>query len=96
LDEKNPGFNDFGIFYVLLCALILIKKHNHVHHILHLLKKNPAGYTVEDLLFLLQTEFGKDARFTTCGDHSLDCRQAIDFVLIREKAVLSGGKILIN
>lgn len=68
----------------------------HVHDILHLLKQNPTGFQVEDLVLLLQEEFGQDARFTTCGNHSLDCRQAIDFVLIREKAVLTEGRVLIN
>lgn len=68
----------------------------HVHDILHLLKQNPAGYKVEDLRLKLQQEFGKDARFTTCGNHSLDYKQAIDFVLIREKAILTEGRVSIN
>ena len=68
----------------------------HVHDILHVLKNNPAGYKVEDLIILLREKFGRDARFTTCGNHSLDCQQAIDFVLIREKAVLTEGRISIN
>ena len=68
----------------------------HVHDILHLLKQSQSGYSVEELIILLKKEFGEDARFTTCGDHSLDCNQAIDFVLIREKAILAGGIISIN
>jgi len=69
---------------------------NHVHDILNLLKRNPAGFKVEDLVSELNHRFGKDARYTTCGNHSLDHQEAINFVIDRQKALYRDGKIYIN
>lgn len=59
----------------------------HIHDVLDFLYSNPEKATTEELYAKISDKFGAEAHFFSCTVESMDIKEAIQFMLSRNKVV---------
>lgn len=66
----------------------------HIHEVIFLIEKNNSQWTPEELVEAIGTTWGKDIHFGSCSGNAFPKEYALDFLLSRQKAILSAdGKV---
>ena len=66
----------------------------HIHEVIFLLEKNNKKWTPAELIEAMGNTWGTDVQFGSCSGNAFPKENALDFLLSRQKAVLSeDGKV---
>ncbi len=69
----------------------------HIHEVIFLIEKNNRQWTPEELIEAIGTTWGADVHFGACSGNAFPKEFALDFLVSREKVVLSAdGKIALH
>ncbi len=61
----------------------------HIHEVIFLIEQNNGQWTPEELTAAIAETWGDDVRFGSCSGNAFPKENALDFLLSRQKAVLS-------
>lgn len=61
----------------------------HIHEVIFLIEKNNGQWTPGELTVAIAETWGTDVHFGSCSGNAFPKEQALDFLLSRQKAVLS-------
>ncbi len=66
----------------------------HIHEVIFLIEKNNGQWTPEELEEAIGNAWGADVHFGSCSGNAFPKENALDFLINRQKAVLSdNGKV---
>lgn len=69
----------------------------HIHEVIFLIEKNNEQWTPEELIVSIGDTWGLDVRFGSCSGTAFPKEYALDFLLSRQKVVLSDeGKVALH
>ena len=69
----------------------------HIHEVIFLIEKSNDQWTPEELVEAISNEWGTDVHFGACSGNGFPKENALDFLLSRQKVVLSEeGKIVLH
>jgi probable metal-binding protein len=69
----------------------------HIHDVIFLIEKNNEQWTPEELVEAIGNTWGTDVQFGACSGNAFPKENALDFLLNRQKAVLSEeGKVTLH
>ena len=69
----------------------------HIHEVIFLIEKNNEQWTPEELIEAIGNTWGVDVYFGSCSGNAFPKENALDFLLNRQKAVLSEeGKVSLH
>ena len=69
----------------------------HIHEVIFLIEKNNEQWTPIELIEAIDNTWGTDVQFGSCSGNAFPKENALDFLLSRQKVVLSEkGKIAIH
>lgn len=69
----------------------------HIHEVIFLIEKNNGQWSPEELIEGIGNAWGTDVHFGSCSGNAFPKEEALDFLIARQKAVLSqNGKILLH
>jgi probable metal-binding protein len=69
----------------------------HIHEVIFLIEKNNEQWTPEELVEAIGNTWGTDVQFGACSGNAFPKENALDFLLNRQKAVLSKeGKVRLH
>ncbi|WP_108652717.1 YecH family metal-binding protein [Dongshaea marina] len=68
----------------------------HGHDVIAMIRESHRSYPREELIALVEQEFGEDTRFHTCKLQDLTATQLIDFLIERKKLQSSPAGLSID
>ncbi len=69
----------------------------HIHEVIFLIEKNNGAWSSEGLLNGISEAWGEDVHFGSCSGTAFPKEYALDFLLSREKVMISEeGKIVLH
>lgn len=69
----------------------------HIHEVIFLIEKNNEQWTPEELTEAIGTTWGTDVQFGSCSGDAFPKEDALDFLIRRQKVVLSEeGKVALH
>ncbi len=69
----------------------------HIHEVIFLIEKDDAQWTPEELVEAIGKTWGVDVHFGSCSGNAFPKENALNFLLDRQKAVLSEeGKVALH
>lgn len=69
----------------------------HIHEVIFLIEKNNNQWTPEELIKGITNTWGTDVHFGSCSGNAFPKEHALDFLLNREKVIVSPeGKIALH
>ena len=69
----------------------------HIHEVIFLIEKNNEQWTPEALIEAISKTWGTDVHFGSCSGNAFPKENALNFLLDRQKAVLSvEGKVALH
>ena len=69
----------------------------HIHEVIFLIEKNNEQWTPEELVDAISNTWGKEVHFGSCSGNAFPKELALDFLLNRQKVVLSEvGKVKLH
>lgn len=69
----------------------------HIHEVIFLLEKHNKQWTPEELIEAIGETWGSDVHFGSCSGNAFPKENALDFLLSRQKVVLSQeGKVALH
>ncbi|MCE2612786.1 YecH family protein [Flavobacteriaceae bacterium D16] len=69
----------------------------HIHEVIFLIEKNNQQWTPKELIEAIETSWGPDIHFESCSGNAFPKENALDFLINRQKAVLSKeGKVALH
>lgn len=69
----------------------------HIHEVIFLIEKNNEQWTPEELVEAIGTTWGADVHFGSCSGNAFPKENALDFLLNRQKVILSDvGKVKLH
>ncbi len=73
-----------------------MKKDIHGHTVLTMLLNSEEPLSRQDLVGMIEGEFGSDVCFHTCSQQGLTLTQLLDFLLSKQKIVESDSGLTVN
>ncbi|UJH67475.1 DUF2492 family protein [Allomuricauda sp. SCSIO 65647] len=69
----------------------------HIHEVIFLIEKNNEQWTPSELIEAIGTTWGEDVHFGSCSGNAFPKENALDFLVNRQKVVLSKeGKVALH
>ena len=69
----------------------------HIHEVIFLIEKSDQSWTPEELIESIGNTWGEDVHFGSCSGNAFPKEDALDFLLSRQKAILSEeGRVLLH
>ncbi len=69
----------------------------HIHEVIFLIEKSDQQWTPEELIENIGNTWGEDVHFGSCSGNAFPKEYALDFLLSRQKAVLSDeGRVMLH
>ena len=69
----------------------------HIHEVIFLIEKNNEKWTPKELVTAIGNAWGADVHFGSCSGNAFPKEYALDFLISRQKAVLSEeGKVALH
>lgn len=69
----------------------------HIHEVIFLIEKNNDQWTPEELIEAISDSWGSDIHFGACSGNAFPKENALDFLINRNKVVLSEkGKVTLH
>lgn len=69
----------------------------HIHEVIFLIERNNEQWTPEELIKAIGTTWGDDIQFGSCSGNAFPKENALDFLLNRQKVILSDvGKVKLH
>ena len=69
----------------------------HIHEVIFLIEKNNDQWTPDELVEAIGSTWGTDVHFGSCSGNAFPKEYALDFLLSRQKVVLSDdGKVTLH
>jgi probable metal-binding protein len=69
----------------------------HIHQVIFLIEKNNEQWTPSELIDAISNTWGPDVQFGSCSGNAFPKENALDFLLTRQKVVISEeGKIALH
>ena len=69
----------------------------HIHQVIFLIEKNNEQWTPEELVDAIGNTWGTEVHFGACSGSAFPKENALNFLISRQKAVLSGeGKVALH
>ncbi len=69
----------------------------HIHEVIFLIEKSDQPWTPEELIENIGNTWGEDVHFGSCSGNAFPKEDALDFLLSRQKAILSEeGRVLLH
>ena len=69
----------------------------HIHEVIFLIEKNNKQWTPEELVEAMGNTWGEDIHFGACSGNAFPKEYALDFLMNRQKVVLSEeGKVALH
>jgi len=69
----------------------------HIHEVIFLIEKNNGEWTPEELVEAIGSTWGAEVRFGSCSGNAFPKENALDFLINRQKVVLSeAGKVVLH
>ena len=69
----------------------------HIHEVIFLIEKNNEHWTPDELIDAISDTWGKEVHFGSCSGNAFPKESALDFLLNRQKVVLSEeGKVKLH
>ena len=69
----------------------------HIHEVIFLIEKNNKQWTPEELVEAIGDTWGHDVHFGSCSGNAFPKEYALDFLLSRQKVVMSEeGKVTLH
>jgi probable metal-binding protein len=69
----------------------------HIHEVIFLIEKNNDSWSPEELVNAISETWGSDVHFGSCSGNAFPKENALDFLLMRHKVVLSKeGKVALH
>lgn len=66
----------------------------HIHEVIFLIKRNNGIWSPDDLVQAIGNTWGQDVHFGSCAGNAFPKENALDFLISRQKVVISNeGKI---
>ena len=66
----------------------------HIHEVIFLIEKNNGQWSPSELVQAIGTEWGEDVHFGSCSGTAFPKEYALDFLISREKVVLSEDSLI--
>jgi len=74
-----------------------MKNIKHIHEVIFLIEKNNQQWTPDELIEAIGNAWGTDVHFGSCSGNAFPKENALDFLIDRQKAVLSQeGKVSLH
>lgn len=69
----------------------------HIHEVIFLIEKNNGKWSPDELVEAIGQAWGTDIHFGSCSGNAFPKEYALDFLLSRQKAIITGdGKISLH
>ena len=69
----------------------------HIHEVIFLIEKSDQTWTPDELIENIGNTWGEDVHFGSCSGNAFPKEDALDFLLSRQKAILSEeGRVLLH
>ncbi len=69
----------------------------HIHEVIFLIEKHNAQWTPQELVEAIANTWGSDVQFGSCSGNAFPKENALNFLLSRQKVVLSEkGKVVLH